>query len=105
MAQNITQPTDASVGAFLDAVEHRVRRRDGWRLHDLFGQVTGTEAVMWGSMIVGFGVYAYRYGSGRTGTAPRAERPALHDPDGALTARWAPRRCSRAAVRAAPVSR
>ena len=72
MAENLTQPTDASVGAFLDAVEHPVRRRDGWRLHDLLVRVTGEEAVMWGPTIVGFGRYAYAYDSGRTGEAPAA---------------------------------
>lgn len=39
MSENLTHPTDAAVGAFLDAVEHPVRRRDGWRLHDLLARL------------------------------------------------------------------
>ncbi|UYP18367.1 DUF1801 domain-containing protein [Rhodococcus sp. Z13] len=67
MAENKTQPTDRPVPDFLDAVEHPVRRADGWTLHDLMHEVTGENAVMWGPSMVGFGRYHYRYDSGREG--------------------------------------
>lgn len=88
MTENLTHPTDAAVGAFLDAVEHPVRRRDGWRLHDLLARLTGEEAVMWGPTIVGFGRYTYAYDSGRTGEAaaasfsPRKAATTIYLPEG-----------------------
>lgn len=69
MAENKTRPTDRPVPEFLDAVEHPVRRADGWALHDLMRDVTGQDAVMWGPSMVGFGQYHYRYASGREGDA------------------------------------
>jgi hypothetical protein len=68
----MTAPTDADVPAFLAAVVHPVRRRDGERLHALMQQVTGERAHLWGPSIVGFGTYHYRYASGREGDAPAA---------------------------------
>ncbi|WP_068154998.1 DUF1801 domain-containing protein [Rhodococcus phenolicus] len=69
MAENKTQPTSQSVPAFLDAVEHPVRRADGRTLLGLMGEATGQPAVMWGPSMVGFGRYHYRYASGREGDA------------------------------------
>lgn len=67
MAENKTQPTDASVDEFLDAVENDRRRADAKQMLELMRAVTGEEPVMWGSSIVGFGEYHYRYESGREG--------------------------------------
>ena len=67
MTENQTQPTDRTVEDFLAAVEHPVRREDGFELLDLMREITGQEAVMWGPSIVGFGSYHYRYESGREG--------------------------------------
>ncbi|MFJ4285615.1 DUF1801 domain-containing protein [Paenarthrobacter nicotinovorans] len=69
MAENKTQPTDASVLGFLSAVEHPVRRADGLELLDMMRDATGQEPVMWGPTIVGFGSYHYKYASGREGDA------------------------------------
>lgn len=66
-SENTTQPTDADVEAFLAAVEHPVRRRDAHRLVELLSHVTGEPPRMWGSSIVGFGKYHYRYATGREG--------------------------------------
>jgi hypothetical protein len=38
----------------------------------LFTELTGERPVLWGSTIVGFGSYHYRYESGREGDAPLA---------------------------------
>jgi len=65
--ENMTRPSGADVEAFLAAVAHPVRRRDAYRLVELMGRVTGEPARMWGSSIVGFGAYHYRYASGREG--------------------------------------
>lgn len=67
MSGNTTRPTDASVSAFLDAVEGDQRREDCRVLMALMGRITGKPAVMWGPGIVGFDSYHYKYDSGRDG--------------------------------------
>jgi len=67
-----TRPTDASVEAFIDAVDHPRRREDAHILLDLMRRVTGEKPVMWGPAIVGFGRYRYRYASGQEGDWPIA---------------------------------
>ena len=65
-----TLPGDASATAFLAAVPDDGRRADGEELARLLAEWTGEPAVMWGTSIVGFGAYRYRYESGHEGTAP-----------------------------------
>jgi len=62
-----TTANDGDVDAFLAAVEHPVRRRDGFVLKELFERVTGEPAVMWGDAIVGFGYHHFEYASGHSG--------------------------------------
>lgn len=69
-AENKTQPTRASVDDFLASVPDARRREDSRRLVPIFEKITGEKATMWGSAIVGFGRYHYRYESGREGDAP-----------------------------------
>ena len=67
-----TRPTDASVEAFIDAVDHPRRREDARTLLELMQRVTGEKPVMWGPSIVGYGSYHYRYASGQEGDWPIA---------------------------------
>lgn len=67
MAANKTQPSDADVRAFLEAVEHPVRRADALALDALFREITGWEPKLWGPSLVGYGSYHYVYESGREG--------------------------------------
>ncbi len=69
MAENKTRPTDDSVTEFLNGVDNQTRREDGLALLEMMEEVTGEEAVLWGS-IVGFGSYHYKYESGREGDMP-----------------------------------
>lgn len=71
MAETKTLATSADVAAFIAAVPDPVRRADAQALVALMGRVSGAPAVMWGSSIIGFGAYDYRYDSGRTGTMAR----------------------------------
>jgi Domain of unknown function (DU1801) len=64
-----TLPGDGSADAFIAAVENDARREDAQKLSSLLAEWTGEPPVMWGSSIVGFGLYHYRYNSGREGTA------------------------------------
>jgi hypothetical protein len=55
-----TLKNDASVKDFLNAVPDEQKRADSFALLDLFTEVTGEPATMWGSSIVGFGMYHYK---------------------------------------------
>ena len=70
MAQLKTTQNEADVNAFLDAVENPRRRADARQVLDLIQRVTGEPPKMWGTSIVGFGSYHYRYASGREGDWP-----------------------------------
>ena len=67
MAELKTKETDASVQAYLDAIENETRRQDCQGLIEIMQRVTGKEPRMWGSSIVGFGSYHYKYASGHEG--------------------------------------
>ncbi|MBP6786046.1 MAG: DUF1801 domain-containing protein [Candidatus Promineofilum sp.] len=70
MAENKTQFTDASVASFLDAVPDDRKRQDSYALLEMMRQITGEEPHMYGTSIVGFGKYHYKYASGREGDMP-----------------------------------
>jgi hypothetical protein len=84
MAENKTQPNDADVTAFLQAVEHPTRRADALALDAVFRRTTGFAPQMWGDAIVGYGRYDYTYKSGRsgsflaTGFSPRKARLSVY---------------------------
>jgi hypothetical protein len=65
-----TTETDASVDDYLAAIDDEVRRDDCRVLARLMSGVTRQPPRMWGTGIVGFGSYHYRYESGREGDAP-----------------------------------
>jgi hypothetical protein len=65
-----TKETDHSVIDFINQVESERKRKDAFRLLDIFTQETGYEAKMWGPSIIGFGCYHYKYKSGHEGNAP-----------------------------------
>ena len=67
MVELKTKATDVSVKAFLDAVEHPTRKADGFELLEIMKEVTHEKPVLWGTSIIGFGSYHYKYASGREG--------------------------------------
>ena len=67
MAELKTQKTEASVDAFIAALPDDETQRDCQALVQMMSEATGAPAAMWGSSIVGFGVYHYTYASGRSG--------------------------------------
>ncbi|MDE0450660.1 MAG: DUF1801 domain-containing protein [Gammaproteobacteria bacterium] len=70
MATLKTRPSDASVEAFLDSVDNEDRREDARCVIAIMRQATEEPPKMWGSRLVGFGSYHYRYASGREGDWP-----------------------------------
>ena len=67
MAENKTKPTEASVDAYLGAIDDEVRRKDCESLVKIIAKVTKQKPKMWGTSIVGFGSLKYKYESGREG--------------------------------------
>ncbi len=65
-----TQETENSVIEFIEMVASPKKREDAYRLLDIFTEATGYKAKMWGSSIIGFGSYHYKYQSGHEGDAP-----------------------------------
>jgi hypothetical protein len=83
-----TRPTDADVGAFLDAIPDERRRNDARAVCRLMQEVTGAGPVMWGTGIVGFGSVRLRYATGReldwpaTAFSPRKAATTVYLMDG-----------------------
>jgi hypothetical protein len=72
------------VDAFLDAVSDPQRREDAKAVRALMERLSSQPATMWGTSIVGFGDYHYKYESGREGLwmrigfSPRAKELVLY---------------------------
>jgi hypothetical protein len=66
MAANKTRATEASVAAFVEALEP-ARRLDAKAVIRLMKHATGEKPKMWGPSIIGFGTQHYKYESGREG--------------------------------------
>jgi len=62
-----TEPTDQDASSFIASLPDRTRREDAEGLVALMAGATGERPVLWGSGMVGFGTYHYRYASGREG--------------------------------------
>lgn len=77
MAEQKTKPSDQSVSGFLDKIADETRRAECYAILDMMKRVTKTEPKIWGTGLVGFGTYHYKYESGHegdcfvTGFAPR----------------------------------
>ena len=67
MAELKTQKNSKSVTTFLNSIENDIRKKDAFTLLELIEDVTGEQPKMWGTSIVGFGNYHYKYPSGREG--------------------------------------
>jgi len=84
MSQNKTQPTSQAVETFLAGVEPERKREEARELVAMFRRITGCEPVMWGSALIGFGSYHYKYESGRegdflaTGFSPRKAQHSIY---------------------------
>jgi len=62
-----TKPTDSSVTAFLDSIPDETKRNDCYKIAEILQEISGFEAKMWGTAIIGFGSYHYKYESGHEG--------------------------------------
>jgi len=83
-AKNKTTATEKSVEDFLDDVKDDQKREDSYKILDMMKRLSGYEPKMWGSSIIGFGEYHYKYESGREGDmcrigfSPRAQNLSIY---------------------------
>jgi hypothetical protein len=84
MAELKTKQNDASVEKFLNGIADKSAREDCLAILQLMKQATKAEPKMWGTSIIGFGNYHYKYESGRegdwplTGFSPRKQNLTLY---------------------------
>jgi Domain of unknown function (DU1801) len=67
MAELKTKINDASVEKFLNYIEDVKKREFAFTILELMKKITKAEPKMWGTSIIGFGTYHYKYASGREG--------------------------------------
>jgi hypothetical protein len=70
MAEVKTTRNKRNVQTFLRGIKDDQRRADAKALLAMMKKISGKKPEMWGSSIVGFGSYHYRYESGREGEWP-----------------------------------
>ncbi|MCQ3938025.1 MAG: DUF1801 domain-containing protein [Chloroflexi bacterium] len=84
MAELKTKKTEASVEDFLNAIQDEQTRADCFEIAKMMRQAAKAEPKMWGSSIVGFGEYRYKYATGRendwmmVGFSPRKQNITLY---------------------------
>ena len=84
MAELKTKETPASVAAFLNGIADKQKRADCKAIAKMMREITGKRAKMWGTSIVGYDRYDYKYESGRSGTfmitgfSPRAQNITIY---------------------------
>ena len=67
MAELKTKINDASVENFINSVEDEKKREFAFTILEMMKKVTKAEPKMWGTSIIGFGTYHYKYKSGQEG--------------------------------------
>jgi len=84
VAELKTKLNDASVDEFLESVKDEQTRADCYQILDMMQKATKAEPKMWGTSIIGFGDYHYKYESGRendwflAGFSPRKQNLTLY---------------------------
>lgn len=84
MSELKTKKTTASPAAFIKKIKDKDQRKDALVLLKLFAQITKEKPVVWGSAIIGYGNFHFKYASGRegdwmlTGFSPRKGTMSLY---------------------------
>jgi hypothetical protein len=60
MAELKTLPNDASVEDFINEVPDETKREDSFALLELYSSITGEKPKMWGTSMIGFGLFHYK---------------------------------------------
>ena len=64
---NKTVANNFSVEDFLSQVCPEKKKQQAFELLEIFKEVSGYPPMMWGTSVIGFGTYHYKYDSGREG--------------------------------------
>jgi hypothetical protein len=84
MAELKTKSNNDSVAEFLNNLDDPKRQEDCKNIMKIMESLTGEKPRMWGSSIIGFGTYHYKYASGhegdwfKTGFSPRKQNLTLY---------------------------
>ena len=84
MAELKTKATKADVDQFLQGITDEKKRGDCYQILEIMKKATKAEPKMWGTSIIGFGDYHYKYATGRendwfiTGFSPRKQNLTLY---------------------------
>ena len=85
MSELKTKVNNASVEDFINSVPDETKKKDGFILLKMFSKITGEPAKMWGSSIIGFGMYHYKSERSKqegdwplTGFSPRKQNLTLY---------------------------
>jgi hypothetical protein len=84
MAELKTKQTNESVESFLNKITDEQKRQDCLTVAKVMEEITKSEPKMWGTSIVGFGSYHYKYASGQEadwlviGFSPRKQNLTLY---------------------------
>lgn len=84
MAELKTTKQNGGVIEFLASIPDEMTRRECQTLADIMSEISGEPGDMWGTSIVGFGQYHYKYASGREadwfkiGFSPRKQNLTLY---------------------------
>jgi Domain of unknown function (DU1801) len=70
MASNKTKRASTSVAKFVDALKPDAKRSDTKIIIGMMRRAADEKPNLWGSSIIGFGTYHYRYDSGHEGDMP-----------------------------------
>ena len=84
MAKLKTKERKTSVEKFLNSVKDEQKREDSFKILKMMKQISKAEPRMWGTSMIGFGNYHYKYASGRegdwflTGFSPKKQNISLY---------------------------
>jgi hypothetical protein len=84
VAELKTKPTKVSATSLVKTLTDKQKREDSFALIKLMQEVAKSEPTMWGSSIIGFGSYHYKYASGHEGDmclvgfSPRKDKLTLY---------------------------
>ncbi|MFN8671804.1 MAG: DUF1801 domain-containing protein [Candidatus Sericytochromatia bacterium] len=70
MAKNKTQENANSIKDFISSIKDEKKQTDTLAFINIVKELTNLEPKMWGTSIIGFGSYHYKYESGREGDSP-----------------------------------
>lgn len=85
MSDNKTVPPNTPVTEFLETITNNTRRKDSLVLLQIMKEITGHSPVLWGTSLIGFDSYHYKYDTDRegdmlvSGFSPRKQNLALYN--------------------------